>query len=45
MEENSELVELLEDTPLQLHKVVAHHDGEERLVAGIDCYVQGCSLH
>jgi len=38
------LVELLENASLQLYEVVAHHDCEESLVAGVDCHVQGSRL-
>ena len=34
------LVKFLEYTSFNLHKVVAHHDGEERLVAGVDGHVE-----
>ena len=37
-------VKLLEHTALQFNKVVAHHDGQQRLVACIDCYVECCGL-
>ena len=38
------LVKLLEDTALKLYEVVAHHDGEESFVTGIDGHIEGGGL-